>query len=234
MAPLIDAHRGECGIPGLPAADRYQRAISIGVDFVEIDIRRTSDGVYVNYHDDRTPSGRDVKEHSYAALVGELGDELLKVEDLVDIVDGHVGLHVDIKQTGGETEIVHLIESSFSHSEVVFTGNDDSIRAVKERFPNVRAGLSLGDDLDGALPWRYVRVRLSELFPAARLRHCHADLAAVHQRLASMRVLDHCASADMPAWVWTVDDERAIERFMRDPRVAVLITNHPHIAMRFR
>ena len=38
----------------------------------------------------------------------------------------------------------------------------------------------------------------------------------------------------MPAWVWTVDEEVEIERFMRDPRVAVLITNRPDVAMRFR
>jgi len=37
MRPLIDAHRGECGNPGLPAAERYIRSIAMGVDFVEID-----------------------------------------------------------------------------------------------------------------------------------------------------------------------------------------------------
>jgi glycerophosphoryl diester phosphodiesterase len=38
----------------------------------------------------------------------------------------------------------------------------------------------------------------------------------------------------MPAWVWTVDDEVNIARFMRDPRVAVLITNRPDIALRIK
>jgi glycerophosphoryl diester phosphodiesterase len=35
-------------------------------------------------------------------------------------------------------------------------------------------------------------------------------------------------------WVWTVDDEEQVAKFMRDPRVAVLITNRPDVAMRFR
>jgi glycerophosphoryl diester phosphodiesterase len=98
----------------------------------------------------------------------------------------------------------------------------------------VRAGLTLGDDLEGAPPWRYLRVRLSELFPGVRLRRSHADFAAVHQRLAGIRVLDYCVRVHMPAWVWTVDDEVDIARFMHDPRVAVLITNRPDIAMRIR
>jgi len=38
----------------------------------------------------------------------------------------------------------------------------------------------------------------------------------------------------VPAWVWTVNDEADIARFMGDSRVAVLITGRPDIALRFR
>jgi len=233
--PAIDAHRGECGTAGLPAAERYRRAIALGVEFVEIDVRRSADGVYYNYHDDQTPSGRVVSDLSYAALASELGADLLKVDDVMELVDGRVGLHVDLKEAGRETEIVRLIQAGCPHSEVVFTtGGDDSIRAIKERLPRVRAGLTLGEDLEGAPPWQYVRVRLRELFPGVRLRRCHADFTAVHKRLAEIRVLDYCARSHLPAWVWTVDDEAEIARFMRDGRVAVLITNRPDIALKLR
>jgi len=234
MPPQIDAHRGECGTPGLPAAERYMRAIAMGVDFVEIDIRRTPDGAFISYHDDHTPSGRAVRDLTYAALENELGDELLKAGDVLEMVDGKVGLHVDVKEEGYEADVVRFIQTGCTRSEVVFTSGDVPIRAIKEQFPNVRTGLSLGDDLDGAPPWRYLQVRLSELYPGARLQRSHADFAAVHQRLARIRVLDYCARANIPAWVWTVDAEADIESFMRDPRVAVLITDRPDIALRIR
>jgi glycerophosphoryl diester phosphodiesterase len=234
MPPLIDAHSGECGTPGLPAATRYSRAIEMGVDFVEIDIRRTTDGVFINYHDDHTPSGRAARDLSYADLEEELGDELLTVDHAIDIVDGKAGLHVDVKEEGYEADVVRFIQAGFKHSDIVFTSGDRPIRTIKDQFPAARTGLSLGDDLEGAPPWRYVQVRLSELFPGPRLRRSHADFAAVHRRLARVSVLDYCARTRMPAWVWTVDEEADIKRFMRDPRVAVLITNRPDIAMRFR
>ena len=228
---MIDAHRGECGIPGLAAAERYTRAISLGVDFVEIDVRRTIDGAFINFHDDRTPSGRVVRELTFAALKHELGAGLLKVDEIMEIVDGRVGLHVDVKEAGDEAEIVRLIQAGCPHTEVVFTSGDDSIRAIKEAFPTVRAGLTLGEDLEGAPPWRYLSVRLRELFPGGRLRRCHADFTAVHMRLAEIRLLDYCSRAHIPAWVWTVDEEADIARFLHDPRVAVLITNRPDIAL---
>jgi glycerophosphoryl diester phosphodiesterase len=234
MRPLIDAHRGECGTTGLAAAERYGRAIALGVDFVEIDIRRTTDRVFVNYHDDRTPSGRAVRDLSYAALESELGDDLVKAGDVIDMVDGKVGLHVDVKEEGYEADVVRFIQAACVHSEFVFTSGDTPIRVIKEQFPSMRTGLSLGDDLDGAPPWRYLQVRWSELYPRARLQRCRADFTAVHKRLARIRVLDYCASVKMPAWVWTVDEEADIERFMRDPRVTVLITDRPDVALKIR
>jgi glycerophosphoryl diester phosphodiesterase len=230
--PLIDAHRGECGVPGLPADDRYVRAIALGVDFVEIDIRRIADGTFVNYHDDLTPSGHDVRDLSYSELKAELGPELVRVDELVDIIDGRVGLHVDVKEEGYEAEVVRTIQRSFTRSEVVYTSGDDPIRVIKDQFPTLRTGLSLGDDLQGVSPWLKIGVRLSELFPSTRLRRSHADFLAVHKDLARVRVLAYCANAHIPAWVWTVDDEEEIAKFMRDPRVAVLITNRPDLAMK--
>ena len=110
---------------------------------------------------------------------------------------------------------------------VVVTGADAGVLAVKNEHPHVRAGLSLGEDLEGAPPWHRVPVRLSELFPARRLQACGADFVAVEHRLADLNVLRYCARVGLPAWVWTVDDDAHIARFLDDPRVSVLITNHP-------
>src|SRR5260370_5785974 len=158
MRPLIDAHRGEGGTPGLPAAERYTRAIAMGVDFVEIDIRRTPDRVFISYHDDHTPSGRAVRDLTFAELENDLGDELLKAGDVLEMVDGKVGLHVDVKEEGYEADVLRYIQADCTRSEVVFTSGDVPIRAIKEQFPNVRRGLSLGDHLDGAPPQRYLQL----------------------------------------------------------------------------
>jgi glycerophosphoryl diester phosphodiesterase len=234
MRPLIDAHGGECGIPDLPACERYRRAIALGVDFVEVDIRRSTDGEFFTYHDDRTPSGLEVRALSYNMLERDLGPELVKVGDVIDMADGKVGLHVDVKEEGYESEIVRFIQQCCKQSEVVFTSGDAPIRRIKELFPNVRTGLSLGDELQGAPPWRYLQMRWGAAYPRLRLQRCGADFAAVDQRPARLRVLDYCASVRMPAWVWTVNREAEIKSFLRDPRVTVLITDRPDIALRFR
>jgi glycerophosphoryl diester phosphodiesterase len=233
IVTLISAHRGSCGIEGLPAAERYRRAIGLGVDYVEIDARRTADGTLVTYHDDLTPSGRNTRDLTFIQLRDELGSELLTLEEVLDIAAGRARLHVDLKERDSAPEIVRYVldcipESSF----VVTTGGDFVIRGIKDQFPTVTAGLTLGRDLEGWPPWRIPGVRLGEMFPGPRLNRSHADFIAVHQQLARIRLLRYCARKRFPAWVWTVDEEVEIRRFLADQRVTTLITNRPDIALR--
>jgi glycerophosphoryl diester phosphodiesterase len=234
MAALISAHRGGMAAGGVPAADRYRHAIELGVDYVEFDVRKTRDGLMVIYHDDRTVSGRPVRDLTYRELAEELGLETLTFDQLLDVAAGRVGLHLDLKETGYEAEVVRTVLDRSPLDKLVITSGDAAIRTIKERFPDVTAGLSIGEDINGLSPWLKVGTRLSELFPRGRIERCHADFVAVHQQLAGVSVLRYCQSEGIPAWVWTVDDEPGIARFLADSRVTTLITDRPDIAMRLR
>jgi glycerophosphoryl diester phosphodiesterase len=234
VKPLISAHRGGPVVYGQSAADRYRHAIALGVDYVEFDVRKTKDRVSVIYHDDCTVSGRPIREFAYRDLTEELGGEALTFDELLEMAAGRVGLHLDLKETGYEAEIVNRALAVSPLDRLVITSGDKAVGSIKEQFPEVRVGLSLGDELPGAPPWVRLRVRLSEAFPGRRLERCHADFVAVHHQLAEINVLRHCSRHGIPAWVWTVDEEAAIGRFMTDERVAALITNRPEVALRLR
>lgn len=231
---LVSAHRGGSVVPGESAAARYRRAIRLGVDYIEFDVRRTLDGVMVGCHDPYTAGGRPIAKFAYSDLTEELGGEALTLDELFDLADGRVGLHLDMKEPGYETLVVNSALQACSIDRLVVTGDDVVIRNVKDRFPRVKAGLSLGEDLEGAPPWVKISVRVKELFPHRRVRDSHADFVAVHRQLASLNVLRYCDSAGIPAWVWTVDEEPEMIRFLRDSRVRALITNRPELALKLR
>jgi glycerophosphoryl diester phosphodiesterase len=232
--PLISAHRGGTGAGGIGAAERYRRAIELGVDFVEFDVRRSLDEVMLICHDPLTTSGHAICEREYGALTQELAGEALTLDELLALTAGRVGLHLDLKEAGYETAVVEAALGACRLQDLVITSGDAVVKTIKERHPQVRAGLSLGEELHGISPWIAAGTRLSELFPARRLRACHADFVAVHRQLAQLSVLRYCERAAIPAWVWTVDEEPEIARFMKDSRVTTLITNRPDIALRIR
>jgi glycerophosphoryl diester phosphodiesterase len=221
-------------VEGQSALDRYRHAIAQGVDYVEFDVRRTKDRVMVICHDDCTVSGRPVRDFVYGDLTAELGAEALTFDELLDLAAGRVGLHLDLKEPGYEAEVVDRALAVSPIDKLVITSGDDVVRSIKQEFPEVRAGLSLGDELKGAPPWVKLSVRLSEVFPGRRLERCRADFVAVQDQLAEINVLRHCARHGIPAWVWTVDEEAAMARFLADGRVAALITNRPEEALRLR
>lgn len=234
MRPLVSAHRGGPVVEGQSAADRYRHAIALGVDYVEFDVRKTRDRVTVIFHDESTASGRPIRDLAYSDLVEELGGEALTFDELLEVAAGRVGLHLDLKEAGYEAEIVRRALAAAPIDSLVITSGDEVVLAVKTQFPEVRAGLSLGDELLGAWPWTKVRGRLRELFPGRRIGRCRADFVAVHHRLAEVNVLRYCARHGIAAWVWTVDDETMIARLMADERVAAVITNQPELALRLR
>ncbi len=221
-------------VDGQSAADRYQDAIRLGVDYVEFDVRKTRDLVAIICHDHSTPSGRRISDFAYRDLTDELGTEAMTLEELLEIAAGKVGLHLDLKEGGYEAELVGSVKDRGALDTLVITSGDEVVRAIKELFPDVRAGLTLGDELTGAAPWVKLRTRLSEAFPRQRIERSRADFVAPHWQLADFNVLRYCRRHGLPAWVWTVDDAPAIKRFLGDPRVTTLITNRPDLALRLR
>lgn len=232
--PLVSAHRGGTPKPGQPAAERYRHAIELGVDYVEFDVRKTRDRVSIVCHDDCTVSGRPIRDFTLAQLTDELGDEALTFDELLDVAAGKVGLHLDLKEAGYEDEVIAAVRARTSDERFVITSEDRIVRTIEDRHPTVRTGLSLGDELAGASLWKRLRVRLSEAFPRDRIARCGADFVAVHWQLADFNVLRYCSRHDVDAWVWTVDEEVALKRYLADPRVTTVITNEPELALRLR
>jgi glycerophosphoryl diester phosphodiesterase len=137
---LISAHNG------------YPRWLESGADFLEIDIRRTADGVIILSHDEPPP-----------------GVDHVRFDDVLRDAAQRVGLQLDLKEPGYEIELVRRALGSLTPDKLaVTTGMDDSIRIVKGNFPEIRAGLTLSEKLtDSTL---------------VRIERCHADFIALDHR----------------------------------------------------
>jgi glycerophosphoryl diester phosphodiesterase len=176
---IVSAHNG------------YPHWVNSGADFIEVDIRRTTQGLIVLAHDVLQPNRR------YVAL-----------DEVLDAAWGKIGLQFDLKEQGFEIELMErALDKIPSESIAVTTDAAESLSKIKERYPNVRTGLTR--------------------------RHAEptdADFLALDQAYVTEDDLD----VGKPVWVWTVDNRRRIEHFMRDAKVAGIITNRPDRALKLR
>jgi glycerophosphoryl diester phosphodiesterase len=204
---------------------------------VEVDVRRLADGTLVACHDATTPDGEFLRDLTPDGLAHRGGGRYaipLLAEVLTEMA-GRCRCHLDLKEPGYEEQVAGLAASILGGDGFVVSSlEDESIRAIKRAFPRVPAGLSLGRKLTGYPPLAQLRIRLSELFPRRRVKAANADFVSVNHRLARVSVLRFCESHQLPAFVWTVNRERDLRRFLRDKRVRCLITDSPAEAMRLR
>ena len=216
---LISAHSGgaEQGRPGSLAA--YRAVAASGAEYAEFDVRRSDDGQLLAQHSAGPPDGAPVLS----------AREVMRVL-AADAVRGHV----DLKGTGFEREAVTLALESFGPGRFLVTTPDPgSVAAIRAGFPAVPVGLSVG------FGWASVaraarRLRWPASFPSGVVRGSPADLVAMSYRYARPAVLDRCVADGRRIMVWTVNDDRRLDRFLTDPRVSVLVTDRPGYAVRRR
>ena len=220
--PAISAHRrDEAGLAGL------SEAAGSGAEYVEIDIRRTGDGRLVVHHDPAV-GGLRISRLSYARVQDLATRPVPLVSEAMEIIAGHAKGHLDLKERGCEHETVALAVEAFGRDGFVVTTREvTSLFEIKRAFPGVQTALSVGRNL-----WE--RGVAHDFAPLSLVRQAGADMVALNHRLARVGVLRQCGRAGIPAMIWTVNAQPVMRRFLDDPRVAVLVTDHPGTALKLR
>jgi glycerophosphoryl diester phosphodiesterase len=233
VAPLISAHRGgrETAPEGTYAA--YRAALAAGAGYLEFDVRLTADHQVVAYHDARLPSGQEVAATSYAELCRAAGYEVPTTSELIQLMTGRAGAHVDLKDPAAGAAVIAQALGLLSPASIVVTSRDPAaVRMVKERHPDVGAGLTIGGDAAESVRCaaRWARpARWADVVADAT-----ADWAAVHHRLARTGVLAECRRRGLRTLVWTVTADASLRRWLARTDVDVLVTDRPRRAAALR
>ena len=147
----VVAHRGaHKGIPENTLA-AYQKAIDLGVDFVEIDVRTTKDGRFVSIHNDSVDdyvadgtSGK-VRDFTLEALrrldigsrVGPQwkGQKIPTFEEILDLCKGRCGIYLDLKDAPVGPLLEAIRRRGVEH-EVLWYADPAEIKELKRLCPD--------------------------------------------------------------------------------------------------
>ena len=228
QSPAISAHRG--GSENAPGGtyQTYHAALAAGAEYVELDVRRTADGVLVACHRARAGWGRAVGSLSYDRLCRLVRYEVPQIAVVLPLLAGRAIAHLDLKEAGCAAEAVRQAAEVAGPAGVIATTRDGGLAAlVKRRVPAVPVGVTVGGDLAES-----AGLALRRGYPLGpgrvdRVLAAHGDWAVLHHRAARAAVLDACRSRGINTMVWTVNSDRALARWLADPRVDVVVTDRP-------
>ena len=158
--PTVMAHRGLSADAPENTLYAFSDAISVGADFIELDVQQTRDGVLVVMHDSNlkrtTGMNKDIWDVDYADIqnldAGSWFDpayanaRIPTLEETLQFVDKRAKLNIEIKPTkhGTDTleqDVAELItQYQYTDACYVTSFSYGSLKKVKEVNPEIRTG----------------------------------------------------------------------------------------------
>jgi glycerophosphoryl diester phosphodiesterase len=240
-------HRGASALAPENTLRSLELAVELGCDMLEFDVLELVDGTLVLAHSD------DLSEVTHGAARGRvrrrsldalrhLAPDLPTLDDALafcaDRLPG-IGLQVDLKRRGFERAVVEALRRHEVLDRSWVSGFDAaSLRRVAELEPELprsytlprdRFGISKRGALDPVVRGTAASIgaslprRLPVLLARAR-----AVAATLHHSIASAAAISRAHELGAAIYVWTVDDPKLAERFVRDGADGI-ITNDPRI-----
>ena len=243
--PAVIGHRGARGHAPENTIFGFERALELGADALELDVRATRDGVIVVMHDatvDRTTDGSGRVEelswdeirgldagHSFMSAAGELPYRRrgIGVPRLREVFERFPSIPILIEIKPGVAKVAVRVaeliaELDRSECTMAASFHTGAIRALRENSPQLATGASRQEVL------RFIglsRVRLSGLFNPA----CEALI--VPERKGRIYVTNRplrraAAERGLRLFVWTVNQPAEIRRLL-EQGVDGIVTDYP-------
>ena len=172
----IVAHRGASGlVEHENTLESFEKAIEIGADMVEFDVRETKDGVLVVTHD-KNFADAPVSWQTYEAMeeiAQTKGFHIPRFSEVLEICHNRIFMDIEVKEHGFEKKLLKTLDKYVTTDEyTVKSFNDKVPYTIKKHRPDITVGLLIGQT-NGNL-----KRKVNELFPVRRLKKCKADFVS--------------------------------------------------------
>lgn len=142
-------HRGAKAYEPENTLRSFKRALELGVDAVELDVRQTKDGELVVIHDptvDKTTNGKgavnELTSKEIRQFVAEKDEKIPTLEETLDFLDKRARILIELKETGYESKVVNIIEDKgLTGNVIVISFHENALRKIKELNNKIETGL---------------------------------------------------------------------------------------------
>ncbi len=215
----VVAHRGAHeGIPENTLA-AYRRAIELGCDFVEVDVRRTKDSCLVSVHNaivdayTQDAKGR-VRDFTLAELQSlDIGsrvgpewreERIPSMDDVFELCAGTIGLYLDVKEPDTIPDLLELVRKhGMEHSVLWYTGVPQQ-RMVQQTCPECVPMPDPGPEKN--LAGLFAALDLAPRVIASVMKHCSTSFVATAHMNGAIVITDEGTRDDWPVMLaWGVD-----------------------------
>ncbi len=231
---IVIAHRGFSGQAPENTLASFKKAIELGSDMIELDVRFSKDGQVVVIHDntiDRTTNGRgkvadytlkELKQFDAGSWFAPQfsGEQIPTLKEVLELAKGRIRVNIEIKNESlGQYAVTDLADRALQEvkeaemaDQIIFSSfYPSALTRIKQRDPRIWVALLYSRS------WNYLpEITGGNPFSVLNLRNSYltkGKIATIHQK-------------GMKVNVYTVNSEEEMQQFV-EWGIDGIITNRP-------
>ena len=142
-------HRGARAYEPENTLRSFRKALEIGVDAIEFDVRKTRGNHIIVIHDadvKRTTNGKglvaDLTLKEIKELSTEKGEKIPTLEEALELLDNKVKILIELKEQGLEEKVLSTIHTKKAEKNVIITSFlDEALKKTRELDKEIETGL---------------------------------------------------------------------------------------------
>jgi glycerophosphoryl diester phosphodiesterase len=200
-------HRGARAYEPENTLRSFKKALELGANAIEFDVRQTKDKKIVVIHDDkvdRTTNGKGLVNDLTLREIKELdagkGERIPTLEEALDFIGRKVKILIELKETGIEKKVLDLVkERGLEDNVIVVSFLEDALEKVRKLDQKIETGLIY---VKHANPIKSAtELKANYLLPLYRFTHT-ANVQKAHEN--KLKVI-----------VWTINNPEEVSTYVR-------------------
>ncbi len=231
---MVIAHRGFSGRAPENTMAAFKRAMDIGSDAIEFDVRFSRDGRLIVFHDDtleRTTNGKgrvadftlnELKQLDAGSWFSPMfaGERIPALEEVLELTRGHILFNIELKKGDhGKYSMLDLAEQTFKEvsrtgmgEQVLFSSFDlEAIERIRQKDSGIQVAFITRD------PWNS---------PLDAMRGKSFPVLNPRKSVLNEKNLSAARQQGVKVNVWTLNGDEEMEKFI-PMGVDGIITDHP-------
>jgi glycerophosphoryl diester phosphodiesterase len=226
---LIIAHRGAPKLARENTLMAFQKAIDLGADIIELDVRQTKDGELAVFHD-QDIGGKKISGLTFAEVnrVAEVQNyQVPTLGQALNLIADKIGLQIEIKEPGyefktAEIALEYLKPKNFS----IISFDFGILKKIKTQYPQINVGLILGTRYSTLWQMLHFSIKKNKILPVV-------GLLSVSWKLWQSG-FKKLVPDKLPITVWTADEPELITHLLKDKKITAIASNVPDVALKLR
>jgi glycerophosphoryl diester phosphodiesterase len=197
-------HRGARAYEIENTLESFQKALELGVNAIELDVRKSRDGKLIIIHDDNLKRvfGKDipVNQATLKELKQLTENKIPTLEEALKVIDRKVGkILVELKETGYEKKVLEIVKKEKIKDIVIIVSfHEEALSDVRKLDEKIETGLIYSkykNPIAAAL-----KLNAQYLVPLYRFTHT-GDIEKAHKN--NLKVI-----------VWTINTKQEVKEYI--------------------